>query len=73
MTNDWGSWCNTFFAKSPFIINCDYPSGYEMLNHIYNDIHYADSTEMIPANVCIYMKMITNMLLLESFHSADGI
>ena len=38
-------------STSPYIDNCNYPSGYVMLRHIYGDIKYANNSEMISANV----------------------
>ena len=47
----YGSNCGTSIVTAPYIINCDYPSGFVMLQHIYGDITYADDNAMIPENV----------------------
>ena len=38
-------------SRSPYIDNCNYPSGFTMLQHIYQDIQYVDNSQMIAANV----------------------
>jgi hypothetical protein len=48
LTDDYGDYCTAYI--SPYINNCGYPSGYVILEHIYGDIEYADSTKMIKAN-----------------------
>jgi hypothetical protein len=50
LSNVYGSKCGTATVSSPYIINCDYPSGFVMLQHIYGDITYADDNAMIPEN-----------------------
>ena len=47
----YGSKCDTFIVTPPYVINCDYPAGFMILEHIYGDILYADDTAMIPDNV----------------------
>ena len=51
ISDEYGSWCGTFIVFLPYIINCDYPSAFMMLQHIYGDIKYADSSKFITDNV----------------------
>ena len=51
LSNVYGTRCHTPIITSPFIINCDYPSGFVMLQHIYQDIKFANNTAMIADNV----------------------
>ena len=39
--------------SSPFIVNCDYPSGFMILQHIYKNIIYADNSKMVIGNVSL--------------------
>ena len=61
LTNDYGDRCDV--SKSPYIDNCDYPSAFVLLQYIYGDIQYADTSKMIPANV---NPIITGSLLLSN-------
>jgi hypothetical protein len=49
LTNDYGDRCNV--SISPYIDNCDYPSGFVMLQYIYGNITYAGSSEIIADNL----------------------
>ena len=51
ISNEYGSWCGTFVVPSPYIVNCGYASGFMILQHIYGDITYADSSKFIADNV----------------------
>jgi predicted esterase len=51
LSNVYGSKCDTAVVPSPYIVNCNYPSGFMILQHIYGDIQYADDTAMIAANL----------------------
>ena len=51
LTNDFGDSCD--MSRSPYIDNCNYPSGFTMLQYIYQDIQYVDNSQMIAANVSL--------------------
>jgi poly(3-hydroxybutyrate) depolymerase len=49
LTNDYGNECDVY--RSPYIDNCNYPSGFVMLQFIYQDITYADNSKMNASNM----------------------
>ena len=48
-TDDYGNPCDVH--QSPFINNCSYSAAYNLLNHIYGDIKYANSSSAVADNV----------------------
>ena len=51
VTDDTGNSCSTL--GTPFINNCNYSTVYYLLQHIYGDIRYANSSAAIPSNVSL--------------------
>jgi hypothetical protein len=48
-TDDYGNPCDVH--QSPFINNCSYSAAYNLLNHIYGDIKYANSSSAVADNL----------------------
>ena len=59
LTNDYGDACDV--SQSPYIDNCNYPSGFAMLQFIYENITYANNSRMIASNVSSLVFFICRM------------